>query len=231
MKFVHGAVRTRFESLCLAGASSKLMSIPSVSRSVSLLMLLFLSTQCAFFGSQSFAQKLNKLDAAVSVFGQSTQATSGNGIHDSPTESMGGLATLRQSFKPWLGYELNYSYTRFSERYSDFPFAVQDNVHEATGAYLVQGPKLLVFQPFATVGGGWMIYLPTNTGGQHFNQQFQLALLYELGVNYPLVTDHFGLRLQYRGLVHKTPSFNQPNLVTGATRQTSEVAAGFYLRF
>jgi hypothetical protein len=228
---VHRPLRTRTESLCLAGALSNLMSIPSVSRSLSLLVLLFLSTQYAFFGSRGFAQKLNNIDAAITVFGQSTEATIGNGIHDSPTESMGGLGTVRQSFKPWLGYEVNYSYTRFSERYSNFPFSVQDNVHEATGAYLFQGPKLFVLQPFAAVGGGWMIYLPTNTGGQHFNQQFQLALLYELGVNYPLVTNHFGLRLQYRGRVHKTPNYNQAFLVTGATRQTSEAAAGFYLRF
>ena len=207
------------------------MSIPSISRSLSLLVLLFLSMQCAFFGSRSFAQKLNNLDVAISVFGQSTEATSGNGIHDSPTESMGGLATLRQSFKPWLGYEVNYSYTRFSERYSSFPFYVQDNLHEATGAYLFQGPKLLGFEPFATAGGGWTIYLPTTTGGQHLNQQFQLAFLYELGVNYPLVTNHFGLRLQYRGLVGKTPSFNRSYLNTDAIRQTSEGAGGFYIRF
>jgi hypothetical protein len=207
------------------------MSIPPVSRSISLLVLLFLPVQCALFGSRGSAQTLNNLDAAITVFGQSTEATSGHGVHDNPTESMGGLATLRQTFKPWLGYELNYSYTRISERYSDFPFDVQDNLHEATGAYLIHAPKLLVFEPFAALGGGWMIYLPTNTGGQHFNQQFQLALLYELGVNYPLVTNHFGARLEYRGLLHKTPSFNQSILITGATRQTSEVAAGFYVHF
>jgi hypothetical protein len=207
------------------------MSIPSVPRSFSLLVLLFLSTQCAFLGSRGCAQTLKNFDAAISVFGQSTTSTSGNGITDNPSESMGGLATVRQSFKPWLGYEVNYSYTRFSERYSNLPFFVQDNVHEATGAYLLQLPKLLILQPFAAVGGGWMVYLPTASGGQHFNQQFHLALLYELGVNYPLVTNHFGVRVQYRGLVHKTPDFNQPILDTGATRQTSEGAAGFYLRF
>jgi hypothetical protein len=63
------------------------------------------------------------------------------------------------------------------------------------------------------------------------NQQFQLAFLYELGVNYPLVTNHFGLRLQYRGLVGKTPSFNRSYLDTDTIRQTSEGAGGFYIRF
>jgi hypothetical protein len=229
--FADRAARTRCASLCLAGASSNLMSIPPISRSIPLLVLLLILVQSAFFGGRSFAQKVNDFDAAISVFAQSTNATSGHGIHDNPTESMGGLATVRQTFKPWLGYEVNYSYTRFSERYSNFPFYVQDNVHEATGAYLVHGPKLFGFEPFATLGGGWMIYLPTTTGGQHFNQQFQLGLLYEAGVNYPLVTNHFGARVQYRGLVHKTPNFNQPFLTTGATRQTSEIAGGFYVHF
>jgi hypothetical protein len=206
------------------------MSTPTFVRSLSFLVLFFL-WQCAFPGSRSFAQKLNNFDAAISVFGQSTGSSSGNGIQDSPTESMGGLATFRQSFKPWLGYELNYSYTRFSERYSSFPFAVEHNLHEATGAYLVQGPKLFGVEPFATVGGGWMVYLPTAAGGQNLNQQFQLALLYELGLNYPVMTEHFGLRVEYRGLVNKTPAFNRSYLNTGVTRQTSEAAAGFYVRF
>ena len=86
------------------------------------------------------AQSLKNMEGAVAVFGQFTGTTSGNGVTDSPTESLGTLATFRQSFHPWLGYEVNYSYTRFTERYSTIPFGVQNNVNEVTGAYLVQGP-------------------------------------------------------------------------------------------
>ena len=40
---------------------------------------------------------------------QTTQGTS---------PSPGVLGTLHESFKPWLGYNVNFDYTRFSENYS-----------------------------------------------------------------------------------------------------------------
>jgi hypothetical protein len=192
-------------------------------------LLLFL-IQGILYGNRALAQIPQNMDASVNVFGQSTGSTSGNGVSDSPNESMGGLASFRQSFKPWLGYEVNYSYTRFSERYSNLPYTVQNNLHEATGAYLAQAPKVFVLQPFVAAGGGWLVYLPTATGGQRYNQQFRPAFLYEAGVNYA-VNRYFGLRVEYRGLVNTTPNFNQPDLTTGAKRQTSELAAGFYIHF
>jgi hypothetical protein len=207
------------------------MSIQSVLRSLCFLVLSSFVTNCIIFGHPASAQKLRNFDVSVNVFGQFTGSTSGNGVHDSPNNSMGGLASFRQSFKPWLGYEVNYSYTRFAERFNVLPFSVQDNVHEVTGAYLFQGPTLLGFQPFATAGGGWLIYLPTTSGGQHYNQQFQLSFLYELGVNHPILTQHFGVRAEFRGLIHKTPDFNQPTLTTNTTRQTSEPTVGLYARF
>jgi opacity protein-like surface antigen len=179
------------------------------------------------------AQTLKNLDGSINVFGQFSGNTSGNGVSDSPTNSMGGLASVRQSFHPWLGYEINYSYTRFSERYSTIPFAVQSNVHEASGAYLLQAPTLpiLGLQPFGAVGVGGLIFLPTTVGGQKYNQQWRVPFLYEIGVNYPILTSHLGLRFQYRGLIYKTPDFNSSQITTNAKRQTSEPTVGAYFRF
>jgi hypothetical protein len=207
------------------------MSIQSVGRSLFLLFFLFFSTSSGWLGNPAFAQTLKNFEAAVNVFGQFTSSSNGNGVQDNPTNSVGALATVRQSFKPWLGYEVNYSYTRFAEVYSVLPFGVQNNVHEVSGAYLLQGPSFLGLQPFGAVGVGALIFLPTTTGGQKYNQQTRVPLLYEFGVNYPLLTSHLGLRLQYRGLVYKTPDFNSAQLTTNATRQTSEPSIGAYLRF
>ncbi len=192
------------------------------------------STICAISGHQALGQSLKNFDASINAFGQFTGSTSGNGIKDVPSISMGGLVSLRQTFRPWLGYEVNYSYTRFSEAFSTLPFHVQDNLHEASGAYLVQGPKFFGLQPFATAGAGYLLFLPTTVGGQHNNQQGRLAFLYELGVNYPILNSHFGVigaRLEYRGLIYKTPDFNQPVTTTNTRRQTSEPAVGLYARF
>jgi opacity protein-like surface antigen len=106
-------------------------------------------------------------------------------------------------------------------------------MHEASGAYLVQGPSIpfLGLQPFGGVGLGALVFLPTTVGGQKYNQQTRLAFLYEFGVNYPILTSHLGLRLQYRGLSYKTPDFNASLLTTNARRQTSEPSVGAYFRF
>jgi opacity protein-like surface antigen len=209
----------------------KLMLIQS--RSLSFFLLLFLLTSSPWLGHRASAQTLKNLEGAVNIFGQFTQASNGNGVQDSPTNSLGALATVRQSFHPWLGYEINYGYTRFSEPYSTLPFAVQNNVHEATGAYLVQGPTIPIFglQPFGAVGVGGLLFLPTTVGGQKYSQQWRVPLLYEVGVNYPIFTSHLGLRLQYRGLVYKTPDFNSAQLTTNTRRQTSEPSVGAYFRF
>jgi hypothetical protein len=209
----------------------KLMWIPSVRRSFSSLLFILLSISSVW--RPATAQTMKNLDGAVSVFGQSTGTINANGIRDHPTESMGALATVRQSFHPWLGYEVNYSYTRFTERFSTIPFGVQDNVHEVSVAYLAQLPTLpiLGLQPFATVGTGALIFLPTSVGGQKYNKQTRVPLLYEVGVNCPIITSHLGLRFQYRGLVYKTPDYDAPLLTTNTRRQTSELSLGAYLRF
>ena len=207
------------------------MLIPSVRRSLSFLLFAFLSTSSTWH--PAIAQSLKNLDGAVSVFGQSTGTINANDIRDHPTESMGALATVRQSFHPWLGYEVNYSYTRFTERFSTIPFGVQNNVHEVSVAYLLQGPTIPIFglQPFGAVGTGALIFLPTTVGGQKYSQQNRVPLLYEVGVNHPIFTSHLGLRFQYRGLLYKTPDFNAALLTTNARRQTSELSLGAYFKF
>jgi hypothetical protein len=209
----------------------KLMYIQS--RSLSFLLLFLFSTSSAWLGSPASAQTLKNFEAGVNIFGQFSQSSNGNGVRDNPTDSLGALATVRQSFHPWLGYEVNYGYTRFSERYSTLPFDLQSNLHEVSGAYLLQGPKIpiLGLQPFGAVGVGALIFLPTTAGGQKYNQQARIPLLYEVGVNYPVFTSHFGLRFQYRGLVYKTPDFNSAPLTTNARRQTAEPSVGAYIHF
>jgi hypothetical protein len=209
----------------------KLMFIHS--RSLSFLLLFLLSPSSAWLGNRASAQTLKNFEAGVNAFGQFSQSSNGNGIQDNPTDSLGALATVRQSFRPWLGYEVNYSYTRFSERYSTLPFDVQSNLHEVSGAYLLQGPTIpiLGLQPFGAVGVGALIFLPTTVGGQKYSQQARVPLLYEVGVNHPVFTSHLGLRFQYRGLVYKTPDFNSAQLTTNTRRQTAEPSVGAYFRF
>jgi len=206
------------------------------SRSLSFFLLLFAFASPAWLGNRAAAQSLTKLDAAINIVGQFSGNTSGNGIQDKPTDSLGVVVSAREMFHYWLGYEINYGYTRFAERYTAPSYGgiqVQNNMHEVTAAYLVHGPTipLLGLQPFAGVGVGGLVFLPTETGGQGYGQQYRIPILYEVGANFPVLTSHFGFRLQYRGLSYKVPDFGSPLLTLNVRRQTTEPSVGAYFHF
>ncbi len=178
------------------------------------------------------AQDTRRFDAALSAFYQVTGASNGNFIREDTSESLGGLASFRQPYRPWLGYEINYGFTRYSEFYAKGVTTVQDNVHELNAAYLVQTRTAYYgLQPFATIGTGLMIFAPTSAGGHGQSTQLLPAFVYSLGVNYVALSDHIGIRVQYRSLTYKTPNFNNVLLDTHTLRRTMEPSVGVYYRF
>jgi hypothetical protein len=168
-----------------------------------------------------------RYDFAASVFGQFSNSVTGNGIRQSQTYSPGALASFRTSYKWWLGYEVNYGYNLSSELYSGQH--VQHDTHEATAAYLVKLHRFYGVEPFALVGGGALIFVPTSGP---LSDQERPVILYGLGANYmPRGHQHFGLRLQYRGLVYRAPNFDQANLSSRSDRNQFEPTAGFFYRW
>jgi hypothetical protein len=174
---------------------------------------------------------LHNSEVSVSGFAQFSSDTSGNGVTDDPTRSAGGQVAFRHSYHWWLGYEASYGITRFAERYSGQPFSYQHNTHDFAGSYLVSGPRALGFRPFALAGVSALIFSPSLNGGQNVSYQGRPALNFGVGVSHGLLTDHIGVRIQYRGLFYKTPDFGQAALTTNAYRITSEPMAGIYIRF
>jgi opacity protein-like surface antigen len=179
------------------------------------------------------AQKaLTNNDLSFDGFYQFTSTASGNGISDRTSKSAGAAAYFRHSYHWWLGYEAGYGYSRYTEYYTGQIFGIQHNQHEFSGSYYVHGPHTLAgIQPFALAGVSAVIFSPSLNGGQNVAWQARPGINYGAGVNVPLVTSYFGLRLEYRGVFYKTPDFGQPNLTTNAWRNTSEPTAGIYFRF
>lgn len=177
---------------------------------------------------QSF---LRNSDASLSGFAQFTQDVTGNGITVDTSKSAGGQAAFRHSYHWWLGFEGSYNYTRYSEYYSTRPYAIQHNTHEFGASYLVNAPRALGFQPFALAGASAIIFSPSLNGGQNVSWQGEPAVNFGGGINRSLLTSHFGIRIQYRGLYYKAPDFNDDLLKTGKFRLTSEPMAGIYLHF
>jgi hypothetical protein len=182
--------------------------------------------------SSAHAQRVPKNDeVSVSAFAQSTSDVSGNGVSVNPTESIGGQAAFRHSYHWWLGYEGSYDITRFSEHYSNTPFAVQHNMHEFAASYLVSGASILGLRPFALGGVSAVVFSPTLNGGQNVSWQGEPGLNFGAGFDHAVYTSHLGVRLQYRGVYAKAPDFGRAALDADAWRLTSEPMGGLYVRF
>ena len=174
-------------------------------------------------------------DISLGVFGQLTRTRAPteitafqNGIaYDQTTQgtstSAGFLGTFHQSFRPWLGYNVNVGYSRFSEKYSQgmyFPNptmptklisnfsygAIGENMYELTGASVVQGPSVKRVETFFQLGGGVLTFLPTQNPSPYW-VEFRPVMVFGTGINYRF-SNHWALRGEYRGLFYKNPSFN-----------------------
>lgn len=159
-----------------------------------------------------------------SAFTQVTQAAS---------PSAGVFSTLHQSFRPWLGYNVNFGYTRFTENYSNaqqfipnstsgFPAtssfvrgSVRTNMYDLTLSYVIEGPRTRRFNTFAQVGGGGLFFEPiSNIIGAR--QETRPAMIFGTGANFKL-TERLDLRTEYRGLFYKSPDFNLQDITPGIT--------------
>lgn len=186
----------------------------------------------SFFAPMAGAQKiLSNSDVAVSAFAQFTGDSTGDGITVHPLKSGGGQAAFRHVYHPWLGYEASYGYTRYTDRYTSSPFDVQHNVHEFSGSYLITTPRVLGIQPFGLAGVSALLFSPSLNGGQRTSAQARPGVNFGVGVNLPVLTSHLGVRIQYRGVMYKTPDYDDPLYKTGTWRLTNEPAVGAYLRF
>lgn len=191
-------------------------------------LLLFFAGFSVSAHGQSF---FRNSEASISVFAQSTSSVTGNGVSVNPTDSLAGQAAFRHSYHWWMGFEGSYNYTRFSEHYSVTPFAVQHNTHEFAASYLVTGGNFFGIRPFALGGVSGVVFSPTLNGGQNVSWQGEPGINYGVGLEHGLLSSHFGVRLQYRGLYAKAPDFNRAALDADKWRMTSEPMGGIYLRF
>lgn len=155
-----------------------------------------------------------------------TQVTQGT------APSAGLLATFHQSFTPWLGYNVNFGFTRLTEHYSNayegistsstvpagsgfIRGAVRANMYEVTVASVIQGPCTRRLSTFAQFGGGGLFFTPLSSG-LGATRETRPAMLFGAGANYKL-TPRLDLRAEYRGLFYKSPDFGIPDIYPGIT--------------
>jgi opacity protein-like surface antigen len=178
-------------------------------------------------------------DVSANVFGAYTNSVNGKGLHETATKSGGVLLSFRFFPHQHNGVEVNYAYTKNSQRYSDlsgFPVAsVQSSIHELTGDYVFhvnRGPV----QPFALAGAGFLLFSPTDSATKaadpSISRQIRPALLYGVGLDLR-ISREVAVRAQYRSLLYEAPDFygNALAIHTGAAMQMAEPSVGLVYRF
>ena len=213
-------------------------------RKSSLLLLAFACSLGLRAGAQVTAtqKQLDRIDFAISGAGEFNKVVSGTvlpanapnsgrTLSDSPSNTVGALVGLRYIAKPYVGFEFNFAYARYTQNFSYAPFGVQNNADEYTIGYVVTPPHTVFgFQPFASVGAGSTKFQPTRGGGQNLNSQARATYYYSLGLQDEVIP-HFGVRVSFRQAFFLAPDFGQNYLTNKQHTFTSEPTIGFYARF
>ena len=177
----------------------------------------------------------DKIDISLGVLAQltstrTTLSTAGPVYQQNTagaTPSAGFLGVFHQQFRGWAGYDINAGYSRTAYNYtaaatsgtaSSFTrYAVGTNMYEFSVAYVAKAPaSSRRLQAFVQGGGGVLAFLPTQKlfpGAVNF----RAAALFGAGGDYR-VSDHLGLRVEYRGLFFKTPDFVQYSAATPTSK-------------
>lgn len=185
-------------------------------------------------------RQLERVDFAVSgigVFNKSSTGTVGNNTQPgnktltiTPGNTLGALITVRYIAKPLVGFEFNYSYSRYTQKFSTIG-GVQNNAKEYTFGYVAHTPALFGLNPFIAVGAGTTAFRPTPNGGQGLLTQARATYYYSLGAESTFGSPHFGFRAQFRQAFFLAPDYGQNYLTIKQHTSTFEPGVGFFIRF
>ena len=187
-------------------------------------------------------RQLANVDLGLQAVGQFTKTVSGpvvlpsvdsgTVVSQSASNTVGFLATLRYSPRPYLGAEFNGSYARYTEQFNVAPLQIQTQANEFTFGYLVTPPyRVFGVKPYASVGAGTIRFAPTRGGGQGAPSEARLAEYYSIGAQKELLSDNFGIRVGFRQVFYQAPDFFQNYLTISKRTFSTEPMIGFYLRF
>lgn len=191
----------------------------------------------------SFSRVFSRVDLGISGDGVFTKTVSGpiipkeapdygTQVTQQASNTFGALISIRYQHRPWIGFEFNGSYARYTENFVVAPpQQVQTRASEYTFGYLAQ-PAFTVFglSPFFGAGGGAMEFKPTGHGGQGQQTEARPAVYYSAGVQKDL-NSFLGVRAGIHQVFFEAPDFNANYLTLNKRTFTVEPTIGFYLRF
>lgn len=158
-------------------------------------------------------------------------------VGDAPSNTVGAVATIRYVARPFVGFEFNYGYARYTQNYSNVPgqagnIGAQANATEYTFGYLITpNHQFLGLDPFVSVGAGVTAFRPTPGGGLGYNPQARATYYYNVGVQHQFTDSHFGARAGFRQSFFLAPDFGQNYLTILQRTTSSEPYFGFFVKF
>ena len=194
-----------------------------------LLGALMLSAACGY------AQE-SRQDVSISGFGLIGPTVSGaNSVYMVTSETLGGLASYRYLLTPHSGLEVNYSFAQNTNYFRYGGNLTENPIHtrqqEGTVGY-VYGLTFKRYNPFAEAGVGGLFFTPIYDGTATLDAKrtTSIAGLFGGGVAYEL-SPSFDVRVEYRGLLAKAPSFGVSRFNTARYEFISMPAVGFAYHF
>ncbi|MGC9157963.1 MAG: outer membrane protein [Terracidiphilus sp.] len=189
-------------------------------------------------------------DLGFSIYEATNSTTTARGIVQTPTNSGGGMIELRHIHSPLIGYEVTYSYNPADETiaptssscgfYCNIPAQKFPSKGSTVGLDWVISARYGRLRPFAAGGFGFFIDEPSysvpvgetpNPGNSYtFNDVVRPAWLYGGGVDVA-VAKHWGVRIQYRGVVYKVPDLSTMFPAQGIYTQTEMPMGGIFYAF
>jgi opacity protein-like surface antigen len=146
----------------------------------------------------------------------------------------GILGSYRYLLTPRSGLEVNYQYSQQVQHYINPTnnLLIHNRFQEISGAY-VRNFTFRNFNPFLEGGIGGYTYNPINDGitqVQNLSRSTNIGGLYGGGIAYEL-SPSFDIRVAYRGIIIKAPSFNQTDLRTNRYYNISDPVIGVAYHF
>ncbi len=195
-----------------------------------------------------FQRQMEKIDLGLGAAGEFTPSNSGTNyisqtVAQRPSRTVGALIELRYTKSPLIGFELTYSQFRYTDDFTvtgtnatpasqkSYILGVQSKVAEYSFGYVAHGPTFLGAHTWGGAGVGAVEFKPTAGGGQSLPPEVRTGIYYHVGLDEPLLGEHFGLRLQFRQLFFGAPDYNENYLANGQRSISTEPGVGFFLRF
>jgi opacity protein-like surface antigen len=184
--------------------------------------------------SAGFAQE-SRQDVSISGTALWGPNVNGNAVQMYTTVTTGILASYRYMLTPHSALEGNYQFSQDSTRFviSSLPNGrVHTRNQEITAAY-VYSLNFRNFNPFAEVGVGTIFFSPIKDYGTTLldtKRTTSIGALTGVGLAYEL-SPSFDVRVEYRGMIVKAPTFGLTNFTTGRYEFVSTPSLGVAYHF